>query len=243
MEWLDTGIVLGNRAHGESHSVAVLFTENHGAAAGLVYGGQGKSKGPLLQPGNGVQAQWRARTEEGLGHFDLELIAPRAAGALSDRRSLLALTAVTDLLYTVLPEGQVYAPLYAATCALFDHLDDQVMWPILLVKWELGLLTSLGFGLTLDRCVATGRLLEDDADLVFVSPKSGGAVSYEAGLPYKDKMLPLPPFLIGRGDPVVDDVKAALRVTAFFLEDRLLSPAGKSLPDAREQLIRRWGRS
>lgn len=239
MEWTDEAIVLGQRAHGETHTIARLFTKNHGAVAGLVHGGQGKTKGALMQPGNGVQASWRARTEDQLGHFTLELTEPRAATAMVERSSLLGLSAVTDLLYTALPEGHAYPQLYMATCALLDHLDVGALWPILLVKWEVGLLEQLGYGLTLDHCVATGRRQEDGAALVFVSPKSGGAVCYEAGLPYKDKMLPLPPFLIDQGEPVVGDVKAAFRLTAHFLRERLLSPVGAELPDARDRLISR----
>ncbi len=239
MEWTDRGLILANRAHGENHSVATIFTAQHGAASGFVHGGQGKTKGPLLQAGNEVEATCRARTDGALGHFALELMTPRAAGAMADRQSLLALTTVTDLLYTVLPEGQAYLPLYEATAALLDHLEAQPIWPILLVKWELGLLEALGFGLTLDRCVATGRALEDGAALTFVSPKSGGAVSYEAGLPYKEKMLPLPPFLIDQGEPTHQDVRAGLKLTGHFLSERLLAPAGKELPEARERYIAR----
>ncbi|MEM9421265.1 MAG: DNA repair protein RecO [Pseudomonadota bacterium] len=239
MEWTDRAIVLANRPHGENHSIATVFTAQHGAASGLVHGGQGKSKGPLLQAGNGVEVTWRARAENALGHFALELSMPRAASAMADRQALMSLTMVTDLLYTVLPEGEAYLPLYEATVALLDHLEAQPIWPVLLVKWELGLLDALGFGLTLDRCVATGRMLEDGATLTFVSPKSGGAVSYEAGLPYKEKMLPLPPFIIDQGDPTCQDVRVGLELTAYFLTERLLAPTGKELPDVRDRYIRR----
>ncbi len=239
MEWTDEGIVLGVRPHGETHAIARLFTREHGAVAALVHGGQGKTKGSLLQPGNGVEMTFRARREEALGHFELELAVPRAAAAMGDRQALLGLTAVTDLLFAALPEGVAYPPLYAATAAVLDLLEDQSIWPVVLVKWELGVLDALGYGLTLDKCAATGELLEDGAELVFVSPKSGTAVSYKAGMPYKDRMLPLPPFVIDQGEPTIPDVKAALQMTGYFLAEWLLASADKSLSDARERFIAR----
>lgn len=242
MEWHGPAIVLGSARHGETHTVTRVFTRERGAASGLVHGGQGMRKGPVLQPGNEVEAQWRGRTDEALGALTLELVVAHAANAFADRRAVLGLTAVTELLAAVLPEGSAYAPLYDATVALFGHLDEPEIFSVLLAKWELGLLSSLGFGLSLDRCTVTGATLEDGADLVFVSPRSGRAVTTEAGMPYRDKLLPLPPFLIDRGEPTRGDVAAALRLTGHFLGEKLLAPAGLMLPNARERLMQRLTR-
>ena len=239
MIWTDDAIVLDSRPQGESNAIGDLFTREHGRQGAMVYGGQGKSKGPLLQPGNGVAVTWKAKGEQALGYFDLELKAPRAAGAMMERQALLGLTGVTETLALCLPEAEQLTGLYDATAVLLDLLDEKALFPIVLAKWELGLLDALGFGLTLDRCAATDRTLEDGADLVFVSPRSGTAVSQQAGMPYKDKMLPLPPFLIGMGEPVRGDVAAALRMTGHFIDERLLAPAGKALPEARRKLADR----
>ena len=59
------------------------------------------------------------------------------------------------------------------------------------MRFELLVLDELGFGLDLTRCAATGRRDE----LVYVSPKTGRAVSREAGAQWHDKMLALPAFL------------------------------------------------
>ncbi len=239
MEWRDTALVLSNRPQGENHSLLTAFTPSRGKVSALVYGGQGKGKVPQLQTGNGLELRWRGKTADSLGNFELDLIAPRAAGVFADRLALGAMTATAELLLHVLPEGDGVPGLFEATEVLFDSFSEQMIWPIVLAKWELGLLTALGHGLTLDRCVASDRLLEDGAELCFVSPKSGGAVSYEEGLPYKDKLLPLPPFLINRGEPLVADVAAALNLTTFFLKARLLHPIGRELPEAREALPRK----
>jgi len=239
MEWRDRALVLANRAQGENHSLLTVFTPQHGRVSALVYGGQGKGKAPLLQCGNGVDVTWKGKTPDSLGSFTVDLIEPRAANLFADPKALSAMTATAEILLHSLPEGEGVPGLFEATEVLFDLLDQPVIWPIVLAKWEVGLLRSLGMGLTLDRCVATDTLLEDGAELCFVSPKSGGAVSYEAGLPYKDKLFPLPPFLIDRGEPMEGDVRAALELTAHFMAARLLEPLGRELPEARARLPKR----
>ena len=234
MEFTDDGIVLTARAHGETAAVADILTAHHGRWAGLVYGGQGRSKTPLLQPGNGVKATWKGRLDDSLGFFTLELTQARAAALMNDRLSLAALTAACAVASLTLPERQAHPRVYHTLHILFEHLDDADIWPALMARWELGLLAELGFGLTLDRCAATGVR----ENLVFVSPKSASAVSAEAGEPYKGRMLPLPAFL---RDPAADatrsDAVAGLRTTGHFIETRILHMANQELPEARRRLL------
>ncbi len=233
MEFVDDGIVLSARAHGESAAVAEIFTSHHGRWAGLVYGGQGRSKKPLLQPGNGVKAIWKGRLDDSLGFFTLELMQARAASLMHDRLSLAALTAACAIGSATLPERQPHSRVYHTLRILFDHLDDIDIWPALMARWELGLLAELGFGLTLDRCAATGAR----ENLVYVSPKSACAVSAEAGEAYKDRMLPLPAFL---RDPTAEatlaDALAGLKTTSHFIETRILHLTNQELPEARRRL-------
>ena len=239
MDWTDGAIVLGSRGQGENNTITKLFTRSYGAKSAVVHGGRGTRKGAVLQPGNRVQVSWRGKSPDDLGRFEVELEAPHASGALSSRLGILALGSVTELLERSLPDANSYPELFTATDALLGHLHDDEILSVLMVHWEIGVLSSLGFGLTLDKCAATGQMLEDGADLVFVSPKSGGAVSMEAGLPYKEKMLPLPPFIIGRGEPTYEDVAAALSMTGHFLQNWLLAPDGGFLPEPRERLVRK----
>jgi DNA repair protein RecO (recombination protein O) len=239
MDWRDDAIVLSSRPQGENHSLLTVFAREHGRVSALVYGGQGKAKQPLLQSGNGLEVRWRGKNPDALGHFDADLTEPRAAAAFSDRFSLWALTMLTEMLLHVLPEGEGHAGLFDATVVLLDQISDRQIFSVLLARWELGLLSALGSGLSLDRCAATGERLEDGADLCFVSPKSGGAVGYRAGLPYKDRLFPLPPFLIGMGEPTSEGVAAALRLTAHFIEERLFLPIGRPLPESRARLVER----
>ena len=105
------------------------------------------------------------------------------------------------------------------------------------MRFELGLLGALGFGLDLDSCAATG----ETENLIYVSPKSGRAVSAEAGAPYADKMLPLPEFLIGpktgSGRPGKTDIRAGLHLTGHFLQHHVLAASDKELPAARGRFL------
>ncbi len=234
MEFIDDGVVLSARAHGESAAVAEILTSHHGRWAGLVYGGQGRTKTPLLQPGNGVKATWKGRLEDSLGFFTLELTAARAASLMQDRLSLAALTAVCAVAASTMPERQAHTRVYHTLRILFDHLDDIDIWPALMARWELGLLAELGFGLTLDKCAATGAR----ENLIYVSPKSACAVSAEAGEPYKDRMLPLPGFLRDAGaEATLADAISGLKTTGHFIETRILHLSNQELPEARRRLF------
>src|SRR5216684_7905711 len=191
MQWQDNGFVLAARRHGESSLIVELLTRDHGRHAGLVRGGQSPRRRALLQPGNSVAAHWRGRLPEHLGTLDCELIEAHAARLLDDPDRLAALGAASALLLATLPEREPHADLYRSFAALLGALDSASSWPQAYVTWECGLLAALGFGLDLGSCAATGT----NQDLAYVSPRSGRAVSREAGLPYHDKLLPLPAFL------------------------------------------------
>ncbi len=241
MEWRDDGVVLSARAHGETHAVVEIFTAAHGRSAGLVYGGQGKRMGPVLQTGTSVSAVWKAKSDSQLGNFSLEVTDPRTARLLSDPDALANLTAACAVARACLPEREPHPALYDAFLVLIDAAETADVFPVLLAKFELMLLQDLGFGLTLDRCVATGAK-GPNLVLTHVSPKSGGAVSAEAAEPYKDRLLPLPGFLWRAGGETTRDAAAqALRLTRHFLESRILHPSDRQAPDARMKVEERLG--
>nr|WP_208103416.1 DNA repair protein RecO [Rubellimicrobium sp. CFH 75288] len=234
IEWCDEGIVLDVRPHGETAVVLDAFTAERGRHAGLVPGGISRRMRPFLQPGTLVQLVWRARLDEQLGRFAAEPVRNRAASLLGDPLALAALSAVTALLATVLPDRAPHPGLYARTDALLDLLAsaERTLWPLAYLRWEQALLDELGFGLDLGTCAVTGR----SDDLGFVSPRTGRAVSREAAVPWAARLLPLPPVLRGEGEADTADLLAALAVTGHFVAARLV-PEGRSLPPARSRLL------
>ncbi|HEY5829216.1 MAG: DNA repair protein RecO [Hyphomicrobiaceae bacterium] len=234
MDWNDEGVILSVRPHGETGAVLELFTRGHGRHLGLVHGGRSRRLRPVLQTGNHLDVTWKARLADHLGHFGVELRKGYAAAVMEDASALAALTSMVALA-RLLPERDPHPNLYEVTLFVLGFLDEPQVWPALVVRWELALLEELGFGLDLASCAATGTT----ADLVYVSPKSGRAVSGEAGEPYKDRLLALPAFLRGRatGPVTEEDVRAGFALTGHFLDARVLRPREIPMPDARGRLL------
>lgn len=239
MDWSDEGIILSARSHGETDAIAEILTRAHGRHLGLVRGGRSRRQRPTLQAGNVVRAQWRARLPEHLGHYTVELTDARAALALDDATALAGLSTLCALA-RLLPEREPHGALHDTARLVLDHMDEPQVWPGLLVRWELGLLEELGFGLDLSACAKTGSTQE----LVYVSPKSGRAVSREAGAPYEAKLLALPAFLRPNGgtELAAGDVLAGFKLTGHFLERNLFAPRGIPIPETRERLLTRLER-
>src|SRR5271167_916090 len=190
MEWTDEGIVLGVRRHGESSAIVELLTRSHGRHLGLVRGGAGKRMRPVLQPGNSVTAVWRARLDEHLGYYVIEGTRLRAANLLAASHAVYGVTHLASLA-RLLPERDPHEEIYEMLDHTLDDFDEASGAAAHLIKFELAMLAELGFGLDLEACAATGAT----TDLVYVSPKSGGAVSRDAGAPFRDRLLRLPAFL------------------------------------------------
>jgi DNA repair protein RecO (recombination protein O) len=242
MEWSDQGIVLSARRHGESSVILSLLTRGHGRHAGLVRGGASRRQRGILQPGNLVSATWRARLEDHLGNITVELLRNPSAAWLDDPARLAALSAACTIADQTLPEREPCESVFNGLTHLFDVMGEPLAgrgWAAAYVEWELALLGELGFGLDLSACAATGR---NDA-LAYVSPRSGRAVSISAGEPYREKLLPLPGFLIGQGAAGPADIAAGLALTGFFLDLHLFAPHRKRLPDPRARLVERIRRA
>ncbi|WP_412551180.1 DNA repair protein RecO [Shimia sp. MIT910701] len=233
MDWRDQGFVLNTRKHGETSVILEVFTAEHGRHAGVVRGGVSRKMTPILQPGGQLDLSWRARLADHIGSFTVEPLRSRAA-VLSDRFALAGLNTVTALLAFCLPDREPHPALYQQSAKLLDLLGQNEIWPLAYLRWEMALLTELGYGLDLTECAVTGSA----DNLIYVSPKSGRAVSAKGAGDWADRLLPLPPILRGEGDAPDEEVLQALRTTGYFLSDKLAPDLGaKPLPEARSRFI------
>ncbi len=239
MQWTDDGIVLGVKRHGEASAIAELMTRAHGRHLGLVRGGFGSRLRPVLQPANSVSATWRARLDEHLGNYSIEPVKLRSAAVFAAPYAVFGVTHVAALA-RLLPERDPHSELYDRILEIVDGLDDAVQAAARVARFELHLLAELGFGLDLEACVSTGAT----QDLVYVSPKSGRAVSRTAGVPWHDKLLQLPDFLRDRSiTPADSDLAAAFALTGYFLSRHVLEPRQLLFSDARTHFIAAAGRA
>lgn len=233
MQWTDEGIVIGVRRHGEASAILELMTREHGRHLGMVRGGFGTRMKPILQTGNSVSASWRARLDEHLGNYTVEGMNLRASGFFGASHAIYGVTHLAALM-RLLPERDPHADLYAVFEGILDRLDDPEAVAPMVARFELQMLSELGFGLDLEQCAASGVT----ADLIYVSPKSGRAVSRDAGEPWADKMLRLPGFLRDRdATPAGRDLADGFALTGFFLARHVLEPRGMVLSDERTHFI------
>ena len=234
MEWQDEGIVLGVRRHGETSAIAEIMTRARGRHLGLVRGGRSRRMQPVLQPGNGVSVVWRARLDQHLGTYQVEPTELRAARLMESATAVYGVQAIAALL-RLLPERDPHPHLYDALGVILENLHEPASAGELYVRFEIAMLEDLGFGLDLTSCAATGSREE----LRFVSPKSGRAVSRDAGLPWADKMLALPEFLAegSKLSAEADSLSDAFHLTGYFLQRHVYEPRGVDIPEARAGFI------
>jgi DNA repair protein RecO (recombination protein O) len=234
-------IVLSVRAHGEHGAVVRCLTPADGVQPGYVRGGHSRKLRPILQPANLVLGEWRSRTEETLAGLTVELVHSRAP-LHAEPLAAAALEWATALTAATLPDAQPYPRLYEALDGLLAAIEAAPGargWAGALVRYELLVLAELGFGLDLDRCVATGS----NDDLAYVSPKSGAAVSRSAAAGYEARLLRYPAFLRDGGPASWDDVLDGLRLTGHFLERDLLHGRAADALAARGRLVERLKRA
>jgi DNA repair protein RecO (recombination protein O) len=232
MQWTDDGIVLGIKRHGEANAILEIMTRGHGRHLGLVRGGAGSRLRPVLQPGNSLRATWRARLDDHLGFYTVEGLKLRAGSFLTLSHAVYAVTHLAALV-RLLPERDPHEDVHDHLEALLDRLEDPVGIAADVVRFELHMLSELGFGLDLSSCAATG----ETSELAYVSPKTGRAVSRKAGEEWHDRLLRLPGFLNDGDAAGAEDIAHGFSLTGFFLTRHVLEPRGANLVDARAQFI------
>ncbi|MHA6324723.1 DNA repair protein RecO [Roseivivax sp. CAU 1753] len=239
MDWRDTGILLATRRHGETSAILEVFTEDRGRHVGVLRGATSRKLAPILQPGAELDLHWRARLEDHIGTYTVELKRSRAADAMADRIALSGLNALVALLSFTLPEREAHKDLYTRTTTLLELLRQPDLWPLAYLRWEMALLDEMGFGLDLRACAVTGRA----NDLAFVSPRTGRAVSRSGAGDWAPRLLPLPPVMLGAGTGGDAEVLEALGTTGHFLTRHLAPSLGeRPLPAARALFLDRLAR-
>ena len=226
MNWSDEGIILSKRKHGEQSIIITLMTAEHGRHAGLVRGGAGRRARGIYETGNYVSVAWRARLEEHLGTYNCELLKPNSAFVLDNPIRLAGLSSACAVIECALPEREPHTEIYDSLLELLGGIENK-NWVRSYIRWELSILKQLGFGLDLTACVATGSR----DNLIYVSPRSGQAVSEKAGAPYKQKLLPLPSFLVDQTNAsrttAPADLVNGLKLTGHFFERQVFKKEQK----------------
>lgn len=234
MEWRDEGIILGTKKHGESSVILEVMTRHHGRHLGLVRGGRSRRQQPLLQPGNHVSIHWWARLDEHMGAFQVEPLGFAAARLIESPIALYGIQLAACHL-RLLPERDAHPGLYETLTLIINHFEDAFVFGELLLRFEMMMLEELGFGLDLRECAATGAV----DDLIYVSPKSGRAVSRKGGAAWADKLLSLPEFVINSKTrpSCLHDIQDAYKLTGYFLMRHVWEPRAQMPPESRNSFL------
>jgi DNA repair protein RecO (recombination protein O) len=142
-------IICAVRPHGEHGAIARALTPADGLQPGYVRGGRSRRLRPILLPGNLVQAEYRARTDEQLAQLSVELVHSRAP-LLAEALPAAAIDWLTALTAAALPEGQPYPRVYQALDGVLSAVEAAPSakgWAASLLRYELLVLRDLGFGL------------------------------------------------------------------------------------------------
>lgn len=234
MQWNGRAIILSTHKFDEYAAVVRLFSAEHGLYSGVCKSAFRSSQRGIFQAGNLVEASWKARLEEHLGTLTAETEMPFAALAMQDRIALAGVNAMCALVPLAMHERDPHPAIFEAMHEVLQRMSIADDWLCNYVRFELLLLKEAGFGLDLRRCVAS----QSSENLIYVSPKSGGAVSEQAGEPYREKLLKLPSFLI---QPMRDDnpeaIADGLALTGYFLQRWMLEASGHTMPAARARLV------
>jgi DNA repair protein RecO (recombination protein O) len=243
MDFHEEAFVQSALTHGDTGAVVDLLTENHGRRSAYVAGGASRKMKPFLQAGARVVADYRARTSDHLGAVRLEPVGEGPSALFDDALALTGLAAAAGVTQGALPEREPHPGVFLAFEALMSAFALPEVWPAIFVRFEMGLLDDLGFGLDLSKCAATGS----SDDLIYVSPRTGRAVSRDAGAPYADRLLPLPRFLRvedaarhgANAPPSREDVFSGFNLTGHFLARDVLNPRGAPDSEARRAYLAR----
>ena len=235
MEWDAPAIILDVRPYGEGDAIATVMTAAHGAHRGLARGGASRGRAALWQPGNLAQVRWVGRLAEQLGSFTGELVHPGAALAMDDPLQLAMLSAACAVAEGALPEREAQPRVFDGLLRLIAGLPQGAEMLAEQVRWESLLLSELGYGLDLAACAVTGAT----EGLVYVSPKTGRALTAGGAGRWVPRMLTLPPLLLseGTGDPA--GWRDGLRLTGHFLARDVFGFRHLPLPLARQALYDR----
>lgn len=238
-----SAIICSVRAHGEHGAIVRALTPGHGLVSGYVRGGRSRTMRPVLQPGNRIEAEYRARTAEQLASLSAELV-HSLAPILTEPLPAAAIEWICALTAVALPEDNAYPALHGALGGVLDAIEAAPAargWAVALVRYELLLLSHLGFGLDLSGCVTTGAGAES---LAYVSPRTGAGVSEAGAQGYEAKLLRLPVFLRDRGvDAPWADILQGLALTRYFLERSILIERRADVLASRDRLVDRLKRA
>lgn len=215
MKITDQGIIISRRALEENSGVITIFSQNHGIVSGYIKNLAAKGRSDFYQIGNLVDFSWNARLSNHIGTLRCELVKSYFAVIMNDRSKLYSANSVFEILSLSLKPRQPHDKLYLDLLLYMGKLQSNPYSFLEYIKFELTLLTEIGYGLDLSKCSISGEV----ENLTYVSPKTGRSVTEAVGADYANKLLKLPSFIRDNCEPTSNlECANALHLTGYFLK-------------------------
>ncbi len=232
MEWNDSGIIVSNSAFNDKSIIIGCLTETQGLRYGLVNKSKNNNN---ITIGNTVEITWRGRLENHLGKFTIKSYKPIYQHIYHDYTKLNAVLNVCSLIAISILEKEKQERLHIKLHNFLALIADKnPLWINDLIKLELYILRVSGFGLELNKCTVT----ETTHNLQYISPKTGKAVSSDAGKPYAKKLFPLLDIFIKHKQAVdLTESVQALNILTHFFEKHVLPLKNSTMPQYRNELV------
>lgn len=209
------GVIIGKRLLEENSAIITLFSKESGIYSGVVSKLKAKSGIDIYQVGNLVDFSWNARLASHIGTLRCELVSSYASKLMYDKHKLYSLNSVLSIIGSSLKPHDKHSNLFDQLIIYMDRLVVVGFSFLDYIKMELSILAEAGYGLDISKCCSSGVV----EDLIYVSPKSGRAVSRAEGAPYATKLLPLPSFLTSESEPENEqEVRVAFDLTGYFFK-------------------------
>ncbi|MDR2681529.1 MAG: DNA repair protein RecO [Holosporaceae bacterium] len=228
MQWREESIILSLKPFSENSRIATIFNKSIGKTSGLVRGLKSS-----IQSGDISDVRWNGRTSEQLGVLSIENIFSPFMHVLQKNSGIFAIDSACSMCKNGMPEKAPHPELFESLKSLLLAIPSG-NWLVDYVFFEVKFLSEVGYGLDLTRCALTGAT----TGLGYVSPKTGCAVTFEAGEEYRQKLFRLPDFLVsGNHDPQNTDIFCALEITGHFLKRYFCGINNRALPFSRDCLV------
>jgi len=230
------GIIISLKKFQESKYIISCFTKDYGTVVGIIRKPSSNKGCQPLVPGNIGVVSWYAKLEGQLGSISIEVMDHISVRLHNDRDKLAVLQSMLSLISIFIMEREEYGEIFAKAESILHGLAELSYYSVMAqyCLFELKLLEEIGFGLDLRKCIVSN--VTDD--LVYVSPKSGCAVSSYVGKPYHDKLFPLPGLLLCKDSEYNNaSLLQALKLTGFFLHQAAVGINKERQLDVRNQLL------
>ena len=213
MQWQDEGYLLSKKNFNENSLIIEVLTLDHGKYNGIVYGGLSRKHKKNFQIGNKIMINWKSKSENKMGYFNIELLKPISPLFFDDKKRSICILSASSILKILLPERQINKKIYTSFEDFLNKLDNKD-WIKLYIFWELSLIKELGF------------------EVNFLKNINKNAVEVN------DKKFNIPKILLQNNNNYISnhDIKEALIFNKNILLENFISPNKLRYPFSRNIL-------